>query len=549
MAAEELTESRILIVDDNALNVEQLESLLEVGGFMNQKSTRDPREVERLVGEFDPDLVLLDLMMPHLDGFQVMERLREMLPPGSFLPIIVLTADVTRQSRERALGLGAIDFLTKPFNHAEVLLRVRNHLRTRSMHLMLEQQNQVLDAKVAERTRELEETLDDLRRTQDELVAQERLKAMGQMASGIAHDFNNAVSIVLGHAELLQQFPELARDPSRVADSLDTICTAARDATSVVRRLREFYRTDNEDSESTSSSDVKEVAANVVSLTQPRWKSQAQAEGRQIKIVTDLAPAHVRMGESKLREILTNLVFNAVDAMPKGGEISIRSREEGRCGVIEVRDTGTGMTEEVRAHCLEPFYSTKGKKGTGLGLGVVNSTVKQSHGRIDIESEPGVGTTFVIRLPLAVGDIRAEEADERGRLKRSLNILLVDDEEDVLSTEELMLRRDGHTVVTARDGQEGLSKFLSDYFDLVITDQAMPAVNGEQLARAIRSHASDKPIVMLTGFADQMRSEGSVPADVSVLLNKPAHVAEIRRTLLELFAPGHSPGEGGEGRG
>lgn len=522
-----LTQSRILIVDDNAGNVDQLEQLLEFNDFTGFKSTTDPRQVEPLVEEFDPDIILLDLQMPHLDGFQVLEVLRNRIPEDVFLPVIVLTADVTPESRERALKLGAMDFLTKPFDFLEVILRINNLLRARHFHRQLRGYSDQLESAVKERTAELKQA-------QDELVAQERYKAMGQMASGIAHDFNNVISIVMGYTELLTQVPDILKDADETQKTLKTIHTAAQDATSIIRRLRDFYKSDKQEEEFIKTSDLREAAEDAVSLTQPKWKDQAQAEGRQIEVITELESVEVAITASKLREILTNLIFNAVDAMPEGGTITLHTRPDDQFAILEVQDTGTGMTEEVRQKCLEMFFSTKGDKGTGLGLGMVHDIIHKHRGHIDVTSQPGEGSTFTVRLPRATESI-GTESDDTLSTTRPLDILLVEDEAIVRKVIENTLGREGHTVVSAADGQQGLVSFLAGSFDLVITDLAMPIVNGKQLIEAIRRHNPEIPIILYTGFGDQLVDENSVPEGINRLLKKPASAETLYATIAELF--------------
>lgn len=520
---------RILILDDNAANVDQLEQLLEFNNFLNLESSTDPREFERLLEEFRPDLILLDLQMPHLDGFQILELLGDKVEKNDFLPVIVLTADVTPESQERALKLGAMDFLTKPFDFTEVILRVNNLLRTRQLHIRLRYYNDLLEERVKERTAKL-------KKAQDELVAQERFKAMGQMASGIAHDFNNTIAVMMGYSELLLAAPGMMEDREMVEKSCRSIRNAALDAASIVRRLREFYKNRDSEEDEAACGDLRTLAEEAISMTRPKWRDQALADGRSITIETELESAHVAMAPTKVREILTNLIFNAVDAMPDGGTITLRSSREQRLGCLIVQDTGAGMTEEVRRRCFETFFTTKGSKGTGLGLGTASEMVRQHRGQIAVESEPGQGSTFTIRLPLlSYAGLESDEAQSQPSV-RPLNILVVDDEEDVREILENILTAAGHSVTLARDGQEGLVKFLADSIDLVITDLAMPHVSGAQLAFAIRKHAWQGPIIMLTGFGDELEGEDKVPAGVSIVLNKPVQIAKIHEAIQRLVA-------------
>jgi len=207
--------------------------------------------------------------------------------------------------------------------------------------------------------RRLEETLAKLRTTQHQIIQQERLSALGQLASGIAHDFNNALTPILGYTELIFMIPDTLDDTEKTTRYLELMNTTAKDAMNVVRRLREFYR-QREKGEIFESVNLNQIAEQSIELTQPKWKGQAQAQGITINVSADLQDVPLINGnESELREVLTNLIFNAVDAMDENGMITLRTRTDGKQVILEVSDTGVGMTDEVRLRCLEPFFSTK----------------------------------------------------------------------------------------------------------------------------------------------------------------------------------------------
>src|SRR5438105_3132712 len=222
------------------------------------------------------------------------------------------------------------------------------------------------EAALQQSHRMLEETLQQLKATQQQMFQQERLRAMGQMASGIAHDFNNSLSPIVGFAELLMRTPDLPRETTQTYAEL--INTAALDAASVIRRLRELYR-DRSEGVIGDPVDLRRCIDEVVALTQPRWKNQALGQGIAIRIDTRVDDVPRFSGDAAgIREMLANLIFNAVDAMPKGGTITVRGRSEGACVRLEVSDTGIGMSDEVRQRCLEPFFTTKGQHGTGRAM-------------------------------------------------------------------------------------------------------------------------------------------------------------------------------------
>jgi PAS domain S-box-containing protein len=360
-----------------------------------------------------------------------------------------------------------------------------------------------------EANRRLECSLAELRRTQQQIVEQERLHALGRMASGVAHDFNNALSKILGFTELLLTSPEKLHDAETVCDHLRMINTVSRDAARVVRRLHDFYRP-RRDTEVFKIVDLNEIIEQTISLTEPKWRRESQAKGVSIQVRMELQPkVSTCADEAELREVLTNLIFNAVDAMPRGGAITIRTSTNGAQAILEINDTGNGMTEEVRRRCFEPFFSTKGDRGTGLGLASVYGIIQRHGGEIQIRSQVGNGSTFTIRLPVSPGEHKQPPAIEMPAVSKNhpLRVLVVEDEPMVRGIEVEYLVAEGHTVETAADGCEGLSKFRAGRFDLVLVDRAMPQVNGDQLTDAIKELNPDMPVILVTGFVEASGNE------------------------------------------
>jgi signal transduction histidine kinase len=387
-----------------------------------------------------------------------------------------------------------------------------------------------------ETNQELEKALAELKATQQQVIQQERLSAIGQMASGIAHDFNNNLTPILGFAELLLESPRLLDNKTEARRCLEMLRTSAKDAASVVARLREFYRPVETDEEFPLV-DLAKIVQQAVSLTEPKWRRQTQATGLTVEVVAEAKAAPFVAGqESALREVLTNLIFNAVDAMPRGGRISLETSIEGDDAVIRVHDDGTGMTESVRQRCLEPFFSTKGERGTGLGLSMVYGIIERHRGKLEIESAPGLGTTFIIRLPTAdTSATQDPESSAQAGSKSALNVLIVDDEPRVLEVVSAYLRCDGHSVSTAASGREGLEKFRQNQFDLVVLDRVMPEMSGDQTARFIKQVNARIPVIMLTGFGALIEVSSSQPAAVDVVLNKPVTLDSLRKTIGKLL--------------
>jgi signal transduction histidine kinase/ActR/RegA family two-component response regulator len=398
---------------------------------------------------------------------------------------------------------------------------------------------------------DLEKAYHELRRTQATVLQQERLKALGQMASGIAHDVNNALSPVIGFSDLILNGQNgLSQD---VKKYLGHIRTAGEDIAHIVARLREFYRT-REENEALQQLYLNKLVEQVVDMTRPRWRDIPQSNGLTIEVQTDLASDVPRLAgiESEVREAITNLVLNAVDAMPGGGRITIATkviRHDGKQNgskhpvkvAVEVSDTGTGMTEETRRRCLEPFFSTKGKRGTGLGLAMVYGVMERHEGAIDIHSKLGKGTTFRLTFPVrAVSPVMDEEKDTPSGIK-PMQILCIDDEALLRELLKEMLERDGHHVVLTDNGKTGLDKFRTACegrrpFDLVITDLGMPHLDGRQVAKTIKDQSPQTPVVMLTGWGAFIKEDGSGPQEVDGILSKPPRSRELRE-MLRRFQP------------
>jgi signal transduction histidine kinase/CheY-like chemotaxis protein len=405
---------------------------------------------------------------------------------------------------------------------------------------------------------ELEHAYNELRETQQSVMQQERLKALGQMASGIAHDVNNALSPVVGFSELLLQSEHGLTGLGK--KYLKYIRTAGDDIAHIVVRLREFYR-HRDDQESLQEINLNAVAEQVADMTRPRWRDIPQSNGVTLQMNLDLTPDLPDFvgNESEVREALTNLVLNAVDALPTGGEITLRTRVSARevasadaphptYLVVEVGDNGVGMSEETRKRCLEPFFSTKGKRGTGMGLAMVYGVMERHEGNIEIQSELGKGTTFRLIFPVRKLEARGATAEHKTRMHERLQILYIDDEPLLRELLKELLERDGHRVRVSDNGQSGLEAFRSARqqgkpFDVVITDLGMPYLDGRQVAKILKRESPATPVIMLTGWGTIMREDGAMPDQVDGVLSKPPRCRELRETLSRVIR-----GRGASGR-
>jgi len=396
----------------------------------------------------------------------------------------------------------------------------------------------------------LSEALAELQQTQQQMVQQERLRALGEMASGIAHDFNNALTMILGFSELMLAEPELMEDPAQVRQNIELVAMAARDAASIVRRLRELYRDRGAD-DVVEAVDLRSVARAAIALTEPRWRAQAQAQGLDMTVTETVQQGSIVLAnEADLRELLTNLIINAVDACEDQGTIVVRAAPDGDTVILEVADNGHGMTDDVRARCLEPFFTTKEDRGTGLGLPMVYAIVQRHGGSIAIDSASGRGTTIGVRLPRAADGTASSSSQRPDAPRGPWHVLIVDDQEHVRTVLRRYLSHAGHDVVTAASAPEALSAIDVCAPDLVLLDRAMPEMSGDELVALIRYRVPATRIILLSGFgvtpaADEAmpRVDGMLakPVRIDELLAAIGHVMDTPADLAEHPAEGNDP--------
>jgi PAS domain S-box-containing protein len=382
----------------------------------------------------------------------------------------------------------------------------------------------------------LQTAYEDLRRTQQAVMQQERLRVLGQMASGIAHDINNAISPVSLYTEvLLEKEPELSE---RARAYLRTIQQAIADVAETVARMREFYR-QRESPAALAPVSINTLIRQVEELTRARWFDMPHQRGIMIDCRVELAEnPPVFMGvESELREALTNLIFNAVDAMPQGGTLTLRTVVTEQQQVhVEVSDTGIGMDEQTRRRCLELFFTTKGERGTGLGLAMVYGTIQRHNAELEIDSTPGLGTRVRMTFSTSASS-PAEQPRIIEQLPAGMRILIVDDDPILLKSLQDILESEGCIVTAANGGPQGLDMFMAqqDALDLVITDLGMPFLDGRSLAAAIKRVSAAIPVVMLTGWGQRLINESDTPDNVDRVLSKPPRLRDLRAALAEFL--------------
>ncbi len=371
---------------------------------------------------------------------------------------------------------------------------------------------------------DLKRALADLQAAQDTVVRGATLRAVGELAAGAAHHLNNLMAVVLGRTQLLL----MREPPPPMVQSLKTIERAVVDAAETVRRIQAFSRTDKGETPP-AEVDLNAVIREAVEITRPRWEHEAQVRGAGIEIVLEPGSLPALSGrQAELREVVASLILNAVDAMPRGGRVQISTEVEGPRAVVRVRDSGVGMSGDVKRRAFEPFFTTKGVKSTGLGLAVAYGTVQRHGGDISVESAEGQGTTVSFWLPLPRAGAPPVAPPCVG------TVLVIDDEANVRDLVGEVLTAGGHRVVTASGGREGVERFGADAFDLVITDLGMPDMTGWDVIRAIRARGARTPVLLLTGWGDVVEAPEGLR--VEGIVSKPFDVAKLIAAVGEALA-------------
>lgn len=391
--AASVTDSRILIVDDQTANLQALSTVLELTGYTNVRCLDDSRRLLEEFWEFRPDLILLDLHMPHVDGLTALDQLGTVVARDDYLPVVMLTGDATSAAKEKAFSRGAHDFLTKPLNRTEVRLRVRNLLETRRLHLQLKAQNA-----------SLEQTNSKLRETQTHLIHSEKMAGLGQLVAGIAHEINNPMAFVINNLFLADETlarldAEAGELPPGVTAKLDKIRKRIGDAHAggarvkdLVCRLRTFSRLDEGE---VKTVDIQESLESVLLFLRHRMEGRIEVERYygELRMLTCFA--------GELNQVLMNLIANAIEAIEGPGRITLTTGQTNGDFVIRVRDTGKGIPDAIRNRVFEPFFTTKPVgEGTGLGLAISYGIVKAHRGSLEFSSKAGEGTEFVLKIPV-----------------------------------------------------------------------------------------------------------------------------------------------------
>ena len=519
---------KILIVDDSKVQLLAISMMIKKEGYDVHKAN-DPKTAQGMLLETKFDLLLCDLKMPEIDGIQM---LRFVKSHDSYLPVIIMTAFGDRDSAIEALSLGAEDYIFKTTGKKEdeeFIIRIKRALEKSKMQKRLLDYKNELEKMVEKRT-------DELRQTQDQLIQSEKLRSLGVITSGVAHDFNNILGVILGRTQLLLRD---VTDESVIED-LESIEKSALKGAATIKRMQDYTRIRKD--EAFVPVRIQEIMEEVVEMTRTRWKDAAEQKGISVRVNLDLQDVpDVEGNASELKDVFINIIFNAIDAMPEGGDLTIKTYLETilseKWVTVEIRDTGVGIDSESKMKIFDPFFTTKMEQGSGLGMSVAYGIIERHKGHIKFSSTVGMGTVFHTRLPMAlyVYEEPGLEKPEGKKQKehRPCNILVVDDDDAIRLTLTEMLEIENHKVVSASSGQEALVFLANQNFDIVFTDLGMPGMSGWEVSKEVKRLYPSTKVVMITGWGGQLDSIRAKESGIEKIIPKPVSYEEILNTVKE----------------
>lgn len=503
---ESARKERLLIVDDVPANIRVLTASLGADYEVNV-ATNGEDAVRIANSEQPPDLILLDIMMPGMDGYEVCRTLKSnQVTQG--IPIIFISAKSEEEAETKGLQVGAVDYITKPFRLPIVRARVRSQLDRKRME---EAQRQV-----------------------------ERLSAIADLASGVAHHFNNMLQVVMGGASVAlikMEHGDLEDAKSMIRQIVET----SRFGAETVKRLQDFVRMQRGEAGPDRVFDLSRTASQAIETSRHWWEKEPHQEGMDIRLVASLTDGcFVKGRESELFEVVTNLIRNAVEAMPQGGELRVATGMDDDKVFLEVKDTGVGIAKDYLPRVLEPFFTTKGFQRVGMGLASVYGIVKSHGGAISVEGEPGRGATFRVVLSVATASPAVAEDAATPAFGSRLRVLVIDDVQPITTMISDLFGELGHDAIISLSGEDGLRAFEEQPVDLVICDLGMPRISGWEVGKRIKQICEAKgkekvPFVLLTGWGGQLKHEAKIAeCGVDVILEKPLDTVKLLSVVREL---------------
>jgi signal transduction histidine kinase len=523
-----LKEANILIVDDQEANVDVLYGFLEMQGYENIVTTTDPRDVVDLLSSFKPDLILLDITMPYLNGFEVMEQLRELIPENIFLPILILTADITTESKIRALSGGASDFLIKPFDLLEVGLRIKNLLYTSYLNQLLMNQNSVLDEKVRERTHELVRKNVELDAAREKAESSERLKT--SFINNISHEIRTPLNGILGFGQILTD-PFLKEEEK--AEYLHIMNESSERLISTVTNFMEISIISSGNQEVIKAEFKPEFVLNDL-----KGHFKGICDRKNINLSVSLPPEagfqKIYTDKELLFKILRHLLDNAIKFTDAGGFIILGFEVRESEFLFYVKDNGKGISEDGKQSIFKRFMQednsyTRGYEGCGIGLSISTGLIELLGGTIWVDSEKGKGSTFFFTVPILQSTSPAKELVIPIGADGSTKTILVAEDDDINFVYiNILLKHKMIQVLHASDGLEAI-EMCKEHPEIcaILIDLKMPHMDGFEAASRIREMRADLPILAVTAYSGAEDKQRALDAGCDEFITKP-----IKKELL-----------------
>jgi len=495
-----MSKANILIVEDEYLIANDLSSMLKRMGYEVLDILSCGEDVLQKVSEVSPDLVLMDIRLGgDMDGIEAAKQIKDC----SNIPIIYLTANADEVTLNRAMITEPYGYILKPIEERELQICIAMALYKHKM--------------------------------EEALIQSEKMKSLGTITAGISHEFNNILNIISGKVQLLQMD---YNDNSELKDELSTIMESVDDGVAITDNMLKITKLGNSTSEYEPFY-LNELLEQSIEFMKPRWKSMAQANG--IDYIIDQKGienvSQLLCNPTEIREVFTNIINNALDAMPDGGSISLSTWSKENTLFASISDTGKGMTKEVKDSIFDPFFTTRCPEGIGLGMSIAYGIITRHGGKIEVESDLGRGSMFTMQFPTTNKKTSptATPAPEQEINIKNLRILVVEDEEDFCDIMDKFLSRKGHNVKTVDNGADAINIIKAEDFDLVLSDLSMANVNGYEVAMAINKLEKRPKIGIITGWREKLERFGEEDGKVDFILKKPFKLPELSKHINDLF--------------
>ncbi len=514
----------ILIVEDEIIVARDLQMLLEQLGYTKTAVVTTGEKAIQYIEESCPDLIMMDVVLPgKIDGIETIEKIHSKFD----IPVIYLTAHKDSAIFERAKVTEPLGYLIKPFNNDEI---------QRVVEIGLYRSNAEKERKVL--IEKLRREIAERKKMGAALLQSEKLKSIGTITAGIAHEFNNILAIILGNVELLEKSCE---DDVVLTEALSTIKKATNDGTVISKKMLMFTKT-RRDAAEYLDFDIGKLIKESIEFTKPRWKNMAQANGIDYQINTEgiKEPLFIFCEPTEIREVFINIINNALDAMPNGGRLLFNIWRKSDTVFVSASDIGTGMSEEEEEKVFDPFFTTKAPIGTGLGMSTVYGILTRHGGKIEVESEIGKGTKFILQFPIFRERAGLATTTESKQIisPENLRILVVDDEEEICKLLNKFFSRSGHSVKTVNNGADAIELINVEPFDLVLCDLAMPEVFGYDVIRALHTLEKTPKIGIITGWREEMKLIDGENIKFDFIVEKPFNFLELTEHINYLFNGG-----------